>query len=335
VRNLLSMSLMWGTPFSITVFLATLLSPMTAPGATILQYQFNGSGTDAVGTGTAAVDLPMTRWDGTTWVSADNHTAAGTGVSGLPSDRAYHDPSLVLDPAFAAGTSNAHYFGGFAGNVDIAEVKTLSAITVQGWFKVAAGKPLGTDGTAQALIGNLGTSANDGGWAIRGLRTSTAGGLEFRFGELLSSLDHVSVMAPAGTYSETDEWVMFAATLDASTGAWQFFKGKAGSPVAGVASGTAGALNGGAITAPNSKFYIGNSGSESSAFLQGRAFNGSLDNMRVFDSILGLDELERFRQADLAGVPEPSTALMLLVGLAISTLRANRPLLCFHDRRST
>ncbi len=149
--------------------------------------------------------------------------------------------------------------------------------------------------------------------------------MEFRFGELLSSLDHVSVTAPAGSYSETGEWVMFAATLDATTGAWQFFKGKAGSPVASVASGTAGALNGMAITAPNSKFYIGNSGSESGSFLQARAFNGFLDDMRVFDSVLTAGELEQYRLADLANVPEPCAAWLLVLGLAVSSV-GKRPI---------
>lgn len=299
------------------VMITVLLSGASGTqAAMILQYKFNGGGTAATGIGTSAVALPMAQWNGTTWVTADNHTSSGTGVSGLPGDRAYHDPSIVLDPNFAAGTANAHYFGGYAGAVDITGVKTLSAFTVQGWFKTHPGRPLGTDGTAQTLIGNLGSSTNDGGWAIRGLRTSQAGGLEFRFGELQSSLDHVSVTAPPGTYSETDEWLFFAATLDASTGAWEFFKGKAGSPVASVASGTTGALNGSAITASNAAFYIGNGGSESGAFLRGRAFDGFLDNMRVFDTVLNQGALEQLRQSDLTTVPEPGTALLLLIGLA-------------------
>lgn len=295
-----------------------LLGPTRAQATIILQYKFNQTGTNAIGTGNTAVNLPMTRWDGVTWNSADNHAADGSGVSGLPEDRAYFDPSTVLDPVETAGTSNSHYYGGFAGNVSIPEVQALTALTVQGWFKTAAGKPIGTDGTASALVGNLGNSSNDGGWVVRGQNTANAGRLELRFGELMSSLDHVTVASNAAAYSETNEWVFFAVTLNASDGAWQFFKGTTSSAVAGAGSGATGALNGGALTTSNRNFYISNSNSESSKWSQGRAFPGSLDNIRVFNTVLSQSEMEGWRQLDLLNIPEPATfALCLVISAAL------------------
>lgn len=281
-----------------------------------------------------AGSLPMSKWNGTTWESNDNHAAAGTGLTGVETDRAYRDSSVVLGTQ-NPGTSNAHYFGGFAGGLNVNAAQSLTAFTATGWFKVDADKPLGTDGTAQTLMGNLGNSTNDGGWAVRSRGTSTAGAMEFRFGKDDFTANHISVFAPNGTYSETNEWVFFAVLLDANNnGYWEFFKGTTTMEVASVVSGMTGPLVGGALTLSNRNFYIGNLASESSEWFQGRAFNGFLDNMRVFNSALTTAELEEIRMADLglggasvAGLaaPEPSSlVLCAIVGIVAVGRRSRR-----------
>lgn len=279
--------------------------------------------------------IPMMKWDGATWVANDNHGAAGTGLTGAQGDRSYRDPSVILGTAQTPGTSNAHFYGGFAGGLNVDAAQSLTALTATGWFKVEAGKPLGTDGTAQTLIGNLGNSTNDGGWTIRSRGSSTAGAMEFRFGKDDFTANHISVYAPNGTYSETGEWVFFAVSLDSnSNGRWEFFKATTTTEVSSVVSGMTGPLVGGAVTLSNRNFYIGNGASESSEWFQARAFNGDLDNMRVFDSVLTLQELEALRKADLniAGggsltsttTPEPSSFFLAAIVVAFAAVPSRR-----------
>jgi hypothetical protein len=266
----------------------------------IVEYRFNETGMDAVDSGTALVNLPMHQWDGTTWNPADNHSAASTGVSGAATDRAYHDPSIMLDPGQTAGSANSHYFGGYAGNLMVEQVQGLAAITVQGWFKPPAGKKLGeVDGSYGALVGGLGNSTNDSGWVIRTLTTAEAGTLEFRYGEEAFSLDHRSVLSTAGIYSEIDQWVFFAATLDAVTGNVQFFKGTTTAAVTAAGTGNQGSLDMNIIKVSNRPFFIGNQQSEGLQWARGRAFNGDLDNIRVFGSVLTEAQLEAIRANDL------------------------------------
>jgi hypothetical protein len=276
----------------------------------ILQYQFNETGTDAIDSGSALVNLPMTQWNpiGPAWDSADNHSAEGSGVSGAATDRAYHDPSVVYDDFTATGppADLDHNYGGYAGGLNVTQVQSLAALTVQGWFKPPAGKMVGdSQGSYGALIGNLSNSSTDGGWIVRTQTSATAGTLELRYGEEVVSSDHRTVSSTLGVYSETDQWVFFAATLDAVTGDVQFFKGTSTTAVAAAGSGNMGSLGGGTIKLSNRSFYIGNSNSESSAYGRGRAFSGDLDNLRVFDSVLTSSQLDQIRQTDLLPPPLP------------------------------
>jgi Concanavalin A-like lectin/glucanases superfamily len=310
----------------VTAFLAS-ASVQSAP---VLQYLFNETGTDAIGSGSAPVTLPMTRWvSANNWTTADNHAADGSGVSGLPGDRAYYDPSLALDPGQTPGFPNSHYFGGFAGGLDVTEAQELPALTVQGWFKAPAGKPLGVgDGSYGTLIGNLGSSSV-GGWNIRGQSTlHPSGQLEFNYSKGAVSLARVTVVSDAGAYSETNEWVYFALTANPASGEIQFYKGTASQPVALAGGGNPGPLSSDIISLSNKDFYLGNSGSEGAQWFQARAFDGLLDNMRVYNTVLSLNELEMVRQRDLLNVvPEPSTLIVLLGVFALL------PRVRWHSRR--
>lgn len=270
------------------------------PGMPIVEYNFNEGGSRTNSNGKLYNTLLLRRWNGTNWNVADNHSPDGNGVSGMSGDHAYYDPSVTLAAGQTPGSSNSHFYGGYAGGVALSQVNEVSQLTVQGWMKMPAGKPLGTDGTASAIMGNLGSSSNDGGWVVRGQRTSTAGTLEFRVGELQSTLDHVTITSSPAAYSETDQWVFFAVTLDATTGKVQFFKGTSESTLIPAGGSTVGPLVGNKITLSDRNFYIGNSGSESLEWFQGRAFAGLLDNLRVFDRTLNMAELEAYRLADVS-----------------------------------
>jgi hypothetical protein len=112
-------------------------------------------------------------------------------------------------------------------------------------------------------------------------------------------------------YTETDQWVFFAMTYTpgANFGEVQYFKGTTTSAVTTAGTNYTDTLLNGAIASSDRGFYIGNGGNEGGAWFQGRAFNGKLDNMRVFNSVLTPAEIEALRQADLAPtLPAPPAA---------------------------
>jgi Concanavalin A-like lectin/glucanases superfamily len=270
-----------------------------SPNAPIVEFRFNGGGPRSVSSGSLYTTLMHRQWDGTSWSIAENHSPDASGVSGLPGDRAYNDPSVILGGGQAPGSANAHYFGGFAGGARLQNGNDLEKFTVQGWFKAPAGQPLGTDGSYSALIGNLGSSSNDGGWVVRTRQSASAGTLEFRFGENASTLDHSTASSTAGAFAETDQWVFFAVTLDVAIGRVEFFKGTTTTGIEAAGASTVGPLLGGMIASSDRNFYIGNVGSEGGEWFQARAFNGLLDNLRVYDRILSSAELDQLRRADI------------------------------------
>ena len=113
-------------PASASTCIVMVVSLWTTPlsAQPLLQYLFNDTGSTASDSGSSGSNLPMTQWNGTTWNEGDNHGAEDSGVSGMPGDRAYSDPSVVFQEA----GSNDHFFGGFAGGVNVPAVQSLSEL---------------------------------------------------------------------------------------------------------------------------------------------------------------------------------------------------------------
>ena len=281
----------------------------------VLQYTFNETGPVAVGTGSTAVDLPMSKWNGSTWVTNDNHGAAGTGVSGLAGDRAYYDTSLSY---INLGNQDSHFMGGFSGSHPLESVENLTALTIQGWFRTPAGQPLGIG--ESTLIGNMGFSENHGGWklATRGdTQPDHVGRLSFFTGAVDFTNNFAIRVVSDPVFTETDQWVFFAMTYTPGEnfGQVDYYKGTTSSAVTTAGTNFTDTLTNGAIKHSDSGFYIGNGGNESSQWYQGRAFNGKLDNMRVYNTVLTPSEIESLRQADLApSLPGPTAAPAMVSG---------------------
>jgi|GEM_PF-4010930 len=229
---------------------------------------------------------------------------AGSGVSGAPAD-------LALDNRLAnamGGTANSS--GGRATHAaDFDSIDGLLKFTIAGWFR--------TD-TLAAIGGNAAVYDNRSG--VAGVRVH---GDPNTPGNLVLAVDSGSNSSPG--FSATQQWVNFAVTYDGTLpqpGPNVFFyAGGIGQPLALVGQGTN--TNGSGndpATNETSPLSIG------SRVLFGATdadpFDGFIDNIRVWDTIVPLATLETIRVGDSV-VPEPAS-LTALAGTALLMLRRRK-----------
>lgn len=278
------------------VALAAGASLITAPclGNHILGYQFNdapGSAT-AVPDGSSAGSAPALNIVAPGVIGAD-----GSGVSGLPGDRAFNNSAATS----MGGTINGS--GGRATHAaDFDAIDGLLKFTIAGWFK--------TDSTA-----SIGANAVlfDNRTGISGVRVHGDPNVP---GNLVLAVDNGSNSSSG--FSTTQEWVNFAVTYDGTIlqpGPNVFFyAGDIDTPLTLVGSGTNtnGSGNDPATNDSNplsigSRVLFGTSDAD--------PFDGLIDNIRVWSEIVPLATLNATRLSD-TGVPEPTSLSIILLGLS-------------------
>lgn len=271
--------------------IAASLPSRPASAAQVLGYRFNETGNSAVAD---AIGNPPLNFFNNSGAAADLHAGPGSGVSGSTNDRAF-------DNTASNGILTASH-GRHAADFD--PIDGFTSFTLSGWFKLPA-NATESIGRQDALIENGTISVLDapGGFRLRGGAVANSGRLELRVNrdfEVESSAD----------YTEIGQYVNFAVTYDGTktSNNVQFFKGTTTSPLALVSTRT---LNAGNVQPETIPLSIGVTRSSGLTF---NPFNGLLDNIRIFDSIVPLADLEALRFGDV-NVPEPSAALLVLAGL--------------------
>lgn len=302
----------------------------TAAAAPILEYKFNDSGTTTVSTGTAPGEfLNLTfgsdagspapfPFDSTTpgFAPFDFHGEVGSGVSGLPGDRALDNTFTAPGPAGPAG--------GWAINTTSTALQGLDSFTISGWYnrQPIADGGVGPGGgisiffapVTQSLPGGLLGSPPNG----FGLRWNNSGSFRYDL-----SGNGLSPDPSANTWTDEGKWVFFAETYDATIGEMNLYRGYRNSEEAGanpaevtqvatmnVTSGT-GTLNfDPTLTVGYSLFNRGPGGNVVDGAYQfpglDRAFDALLDNIRIDGALedgtgaLDLAALEAYRLADLS-----------------------------------
>jgi len=252
-----------------------------APAALILEYKFNETGTSVLSSGTDSTPLTMRN---AALTATDLHTAGGGGLSGGPLDRAF-------DNTASTGMGSG-FSGGVANQPDNEAIEPLVAITLQAWYK-----------TSVAPGGYSRLFSSGGGFA--------GPGIDFIFGAPGANEVGVGINGNPGIYtgsgfSELDQWVFIAMTY--TNGSLKIYKGLTGSPVTQVYSATP---TFGDIANNGLGFGVGNL--YDPGFAQ-RPFDGLLDNMRLYNSVLSVGDLETLRLLDSSPVPEPSAVLLLITG---------------------
>ena len=250
--------------------------PPPPPGGdscAIVEYRFNETGTSAFSTGT---DLTPVLFRDAGGNSVDLHGGPGSGVSGLASDVAFDNSASTM--------------GGLGGRAeqpnDDDNVDAFTSFTLQGWFRST--DPVSPSGNAGRLF-DKNDGAGTGGYFL-GWQSGIIN-LQVK-----SPSDGVDGAASPPLYFSGGQWVFFAVTYDGTSASnnVQFYTGTATQSVALIGTATVTGSLGDAITT----LSLGNASSPI------RAFQGLLDNMRVFGSaagsggVLTQSQLESLRTAD-------------------------------------
>jgi hypothetical protein len=266
----------------------------------ILGYQFNdptGSPT-ATADGSAAGSAPALNIVTPGVIGAD-----GSGVSGLPGDRAFNNSAATS----MGGTINSS--GGRATHAsDFEAIDGLLKFTIAGWFKTASTTPIG--GNAVLFDNRTG---------ISGVRVHGDPNVP---GSLTLAVDNGSNSSTG--FSTTEEWVNFAVTYDGTIlqpGPNVFFyAGGINTPLSLVGSGTNtnGSGNDPATNDTNalsigSRVLFGTSDAD--------PFDGLIDNIRVWNEIVPLADLNAARVTDTGVVPEPASLSLLVASAGLLVLR--------------
>jgi hypothetical protein len=263
----------------------------------ILGYQFNDSGGSvAAADGSAAGSAPALNIVGPGVIGAD-----GSGVSGMPGDRAFNNSAANG----MGGTANST--GGRGTHAaDFDAIDGLLRFTIAGWFKTAGPSSLG--GNAVLFSNRSGVA----GVSVHGDPNAP--------GNLILAVDNGSNSSVG--FAATQSWVNFAVTYDGTIlqpGPNVFFYGGAiDSPLTLVGSGTN--TNGsGNDPASNETAALSLGARVLFATTDADPFDGLLDNLRIWNEVVDLATLEGLRRSD-AGIPEPTSLVTLLgfAGLAVT-----------------
>lgn len=245
----------------------------------LLEFNFNGTGMTEISTGSNEASGGF--FDSAK-AAADLHSAGGSGLSGESSDRAFDNTASTQ----MGGTSGAPGSGGLF-RVDNAHAE-LSAFTISGWYKsdVALGN------NARLTSGSINIDAP----GTRGLRLAITGVGEVE--ALRSDTGNV--------YNQAGAWTFFAISYEAGVDGQQnvvnFYAGASDKNVSLVTTLFIASTDNNAVIA--SSLILGNNTSYN------RPFDGLMDNFRLWDSALDLDDLRLVRSADMQNsplIPEAST----------------------------
>jgi fibronectin-binding autotransporter adhesin len=270
---------------------ALTIAATSASAGHTLGYQFNDlSGPAAADGGASTNGAPFLSFAGDAMLGG-----AGSGVSGFSYDRAYDGTSAnTMGGVTSAGGRAQH-------SSDVQAIDTLTSFTLAGWFK--------TDSTSS--IGNNATIFNNNASATSGYNLAGTGATP---GSLTLSVNNGSISSGA-EYFDTQSWVFFAVTYDGTAVqpgpnvSW--YKGTQGDSVSMVSIGT---MIAGAVNDDGQALTVG--GENPFGSLNTFAFDGFLDNLRIWDEILDGGQLEGVRMGDLNPVPTPgSMGLLAMAGL--------------------
>ncbi len=269
---------------------------MTTASAQLLEYRFNETGTTAASSG--SLNDALTLYNQLNAV-ADQHSDAGGGLTGQPSDRSF-------DNSEATGMGVGQTGGG--AKVATTAFDNLTSFTVQGWFNAS----VNSGGAARLFEKFQSGSASTHYLSLQLSYNITGdGSLSMRIGPGANT----ATTSYSSLLGRTQEWIFFAVTFDStkSSDNLHFYAGSSAETVLSIGSAT---LDPSRLPLSNSgNLVFGNANDLT------RPFAGYMDNLRIYGSTvdgsgaLTLEALEGLRTAD--AVPEPQTAYLLIGGTAL------------------
>jgi hypothetical protein len=246
----------------------------------------------------------------------------GGGVSGSLGDRSYNN--TVSTAMGNQGTTYALPNRGprATNDADNGILNGRTALTITGWVKTEAGQTW--RGLSQVWAGDAGSFMN--------VRSDAGGGrIEYEFS---TAAGLARIRSTNADWSAQNEWMFFAVTWNGSNGAVNMYYKDALNQVQSSAAtyftGSAAVEGTGAIIdspqtagTPTATYGLA-IGNQAGYAL--RPFDGWLDNVRVFTSILDTNDLQFIVNQDLQNVaiPEPRSALLLLLGGTMAGVLCHR-----------
>ncbi|MBC2603729.1 LamG-like jellyroll fold domain-containing protein [Puniceicoccus vermicola] len=186
----------------------------------------------------------------------------------------------------------------------------LTALTLTLWVNIQ-----GTLSNNERFVSTLTPSPYDG-FDLRVSNNHSPSGFNTSF-----NVNTINNPAVSGNFSANDSWAFIAVTYDSTLGSNQvsFYTGNESTAAAFLNSGNqTGALD------PSSLLRIGGT---PAAPTSDRTPPAYISDVRVYDGVLNLSEIENVRNAVFA-IPEPSSYAAILgmgaVGMALATRRRNR-----------
>jgi hypothetical protein len=205
-----------------------------------------------------------------------------------------------------------------------------TALTITGWVKTEPGKTW--DYLSQVWAGDAGQFMN-----IRSADSLAGNGGKIEF-DFRTGTNTASALVRSNTanWNLDNQWMFFAVSWDGSNGAVGMYyvdganqvQSAGATYVNGTNAGThgTGAIQDTAQTGGSPPATYGVALGNQAGYAL-RPFDGWLDNMRVFDSVLNTADLQLLVNADLA-VPEPAGGLLLALGGAALAIFRRRRVSC-------
>jgi len=254
-------------------FLATSLA-FASSEKLLLELRLDEGGSSTTSSGSIATQVEMLAEGGS---AADLHGPEGSGVSGLPADRAFDNTRASR----MGGTKERPGQGGALSAPAGDLLRALDSFTLQGWYKAEETPP----GSFARLVSSLRVNLY-----------FTQEGLQLKVG---NSPEASSALCRSESYMKEGEWIFFAITYNATLPQDNvcFFAGSREEAVKLVQTAT---LNNGPIRSSGAGTMIFGNTDDG-----GRPFKGWLDNLRLWGDARGSGgalseaELELYRNADL------------------------------------
>jgi hypothetical protein len=266
------------------VLLASLAVSALAAHGQIVHYNFNETTGAVLNYGSAGASANLTLGGATVPVrTADD--AAAPGDSG-----SFYDASAITDRVISTGASTSSA---------VTALDSLAAFTITGWFNRDSAA-----GNLNRILDNRGDPAQAGFalWTNQGGSPGFNNRLEIQVAG-----GSTAIAGDITPFFADDTWVFFAVTFLDSTDAVQFFRGDLTTASALFTTSSAS----GSMGASTHPLYVGNRGGNPN-----RAFDGFLDDIRLYGEVLSSTQIESIRLQGLATqIPEPST-YALLAGIA-------------------
>jgi hypothetical protein len=208
--------------------------------------------------------------------------------------------------SYGPSTVDAQFITGIDNNNPVMNIDQTAQLTVMGWLRPAT--PELTTSHAYRMIGTGSSAGTDFGWGLA-LRLTNTGGILVPFARFTAyGIVDKDVPIPGGIVY--DQWIHLAATYD---------NGVTSLYLNGEFLGTHIDLRPFGNDSPNNRLVIGGrlGGSNN------EQTNGLIDGLRVYDTVLTVEEI-RAAAVDSVSVPEPSAALLGLIGASFLGWRRQR-----------